>query len=294
MTGNTDTIRVGRKSTAASVRRARVEQLANQLDSNDFDKLLVAKDMLDAMGSEAGEVLQAILYRDAMMLRSYKRRTVALTAVTTLICLLFACITPLRLTLASTMTTFLMMFLLLGIGYDRRRSAAKRRLKNATTLLQRSPAPSAITALIEAMEVGDATTARLAEESLALLLPRLQAEDGTQLHTRHHACLHRALHGYNSTLIRAILQAFETVGDQRDVNPIKRLTACPVWIAENDHIRADARRCLAVIQERMEIRREEETLLRAPAVSISPETGLLQPAANNPPIEASFLLRPPA
>ena len=94
--------------------------------------------------------------------------------------------------------------------YDEHRTHG-RKLRPAVTLLHRIPDPASTAEMIEAMEAGDALTSALAAKSLAQLLPKLTEADGAILRTKYRAGLQRALHGCNTNLILAILNADEKI-----------------------------------------------------------------------------------
>lgn len=171
------------------------------------------------------------------------------------------------------------------------RRQSERRMHNVLTVLQKYEPGRSVGALIEAMRTGNETTYRLASDSLIAELARLQASDGLLLTARQRVWLCRALHGSHSELILAIVRAFERIGDAKAIPHVKRLTNCPVWLAEYDRIQEAARHCLPILQARAAEAQTARTYLRAATPPAAPEKVLLRPAPHEESASSALLVR---
>ena len=172
------------------------------------------------------------------------------------------------------------------LTYSTEQRITRQLVMKLVRLLQRHDVPESAGALIDAMETGDGAT-----PALVALLPRLRRQDAFLLNGRRRAILYREMRGYNSKLILAILQAFEQVGDDRAIPHVKRLTACPVWLADSERIEADADRCLRILCATAGEWKSRRLLLRTASAPAQIATGLVCPAQAPANVPSGQLLR---
>ena len=174
-------------------------------------------------------------------------------------------------------------------------SEEKRMRHLATLLMEQQPTDRLLERLgefIEPLASGSGGSYEAATLLLIRLLPQLKATDAGHLSTRHREILYRALRGRHSDLIRAILKAFEQVGDAQAIPHVKPLVNCPVWIANYGRIRQEAQECLAFLEIRAEEQQAERTLLRPGHALDGTGEHLLRPSDNETAPDVTNLLRP--
>ncbi|HZO89820.1 MAG TPA: hypothetical protein VFB38_15940 [Chthonomonadaceae bacterium] len=132
--------------------------------------------------------------------------------------------------------------------------------------------------LAEALEFGDKNIRAVAEDALIKLLPRLQASDASLLNEEQRACLNRALKGKNGALAKAILKAYEQVGDEKALPFVQKLAAGEGRAAKDASIRTAAQECLPYLEKLVAQQRASQTLLRAADAAETPPDVLLRPA----------------
>jgi hypothetical protein len=130
-----------------------------------------------------------------------------------------------------------------------------------------------------ALEYQDRELKAVAENKLTRLLPRLQVSDAPLLDEEQRKCLYRALRGRNTELVLAILKALEQVGDEQAVPYVQKLADGEGIAATALRIREAAQACLPALQQRAELERSRQTLLRAASASDTPSDVLLRPAS---------------
>lgn len=156
--------------------------------------------------------------------------------------------------------------------------SAGKRVQNILRLLQKYQVQEGVGAMLDALRIGNSETSALATRLLIMALPSLKPADAAWLENRHHVSLHRALHSSNQYLVVAALKALEQVGDCRAIGPVRRLTTCPVWIANGKQIEQAAQQCLLQLQQRNVQRQTRKSLLRAATISDVSSAHLLRPA----------------
>jgi hypothetical protein len=134
-------------------------------------------------------------------------------------------------------------------------------------------------------------------EALIRLLSRLQSSDARVLTEEHRHALNRVLGSgtlssgkENNRLIIAILKAYEQVGDESALPFVERL-AEGEKAGKNREVREAAQACLPFLQERVELERSRQTLLRAASASDTPSDVLLRPASGALEADPQQLLR---
>jgi hypothetical protein len=258
-------------------------EIAQWLGSSDLHRLLEAIEALDGMGPEADELLQSLLRNDLQRVHVGKRRFQSLSLLAVLLALLIFWGNAQIPGLAGTVALVLLFPAWLAapfavLWHDAHRTRS-RRLKHTAALLERRQSLVAVGALTETMALADNETSFQAATCLSQLLPRITSADGALLDARQRVHLQRALRGCNATLILAALDAFEQIGDARDIHAVRRLTACPEWIIDCYRIRARAKACLAVLEARAKEQRAGGTFLRA---ATAPSSENLLRAAKSP------------
>ncbi len=171
--------------------------------------------------------------------------------------------------------------------------AASQKQKSASIALARFDDVRAIGPLAEALEFRDKTVTPIAAQALKRLLPRLQASDSPLLNAAQRACLNRALNGKDAELTIAILKAWEQVGDESAISPVKRLTEGIGRGARNSMVVAAAQECLPFLFQSASRQQVGSQLLRAADEIIAPFDDLLRPAMPRPSSDPTEqLLRP--
>jgi hypothetical protein len=275
--------------------RTQEERIVEWLGSNDLHELLIATEALEKQGSESYRILRTLVQHDARRCREGKR---ALRLGGTLVVLAtlaiggWSIVSP---EVAGSAFGFLLLAIWLASPcilswYEEYRTHG-RRLSNTVALLYRIPLPDTAAEMIEALDVGDARTASLAAKSLTRLLPKVTEAEGALLQTKHHSALRRALRGYNSDLILAILKASTQILNQTAIRDVRRLTNCPDWLAESEQIQAAARTSLATLTVNSQRAQTVQTLLRSSSPPAEPGHELLRPAEGVRTEEAHQLLR---
>ena len=275
--------------------RTQEERIVEWLGSSDLHELLIATEALEKQGSESYRILRTLVQHDARKCREGKRALRiggALIVAATLVLTGWSIASPgiaggafgcllLAIWLASPCTLS---------WYEEYRTYG-RRLSNTVALLYRIPLPDTAAEMIEALDAGDAHTAALAAKSLTRLLPQVTEAEGALLQAKHHAALRRALRGYNSDLILAILKASSKVLNQAAIRDVRWLTNCPDWLAESEQIQAAARTSLAALTLISQREQTVQTLLRSSSPPAGPGHELLRPAEGVRSVEAHQLLR---
>lgn len=143
--------------------------------------------------------------------------------------------------------------------------------------------------LAEALEFRDKHTRQAAAEALIRLLPRLKASDAHLLNAKQRAILLRTFNrpASSAALIVAILKAYEQVGDESALEPVRSLLT-----ALNPRVQEAATECLPFLESRIAQQRASQTLLRAssPIETATPDM-LLRPALESGETNPQELLR---
>jgi hypothetical protein len=275
--------------------RTHQERIEEWLGSSDLHDLLTAVEALEKQGPDASGLLRSIVQHDARKCREGKRQVrlgVALVALTAIAILCWNVTYP---EIAGTGVGCLLLAIWLvspcAISWYEDYRTHGKRLNNAVALLHRIPRSSAVVEMIEALDAGDSRTASLAAKSLIVLLPQITETEGVPIQAKHQVMLRRALRGYNSDLILAILQASDGILDLSAIPDVRWLTRCPDWFAESEKIQAAACRSLTALQADNGRRRSIKTLLRASLPPAAPAEELLRPAAGAPVGNAHQMLR---
>ena len=116
-------------------------------------------------------------------------------------------------------------------------------------------------------------------------LPRILLESETDdfdlLNTAHRLFLNKALLGYDTELVTAVLTAWERAGDSRAIPFVEKLAAGRASAVGNPGIQQQAQECLIILQERAALVQNADTLLRASTAATTPDI-LLRPAYTAP------------
>lgn len=147
--------------------------------------------------------------------------------------------------------------------------------------------------LIEAMRVGDPLTQRASEPTLLRLLAALTPSDWYRLSPASRSFLNlRLLESSDPQLVRAILAAWEQIGNHDSIPFVERLSHGEGVLGGDFSIRHAAAEALPAIREAASRTATAETLLRATAAGES-ATALLRPASSAESSDQA-LLRPAA
>jgi hypothetical protein len=168
---------------------------------------------------------------------------------------------------------------------------ALRAQKQAATVLSVLKDPLAAGPLAECLAIDDRQIRYVTENALVRLLPQLRADHGQQLNDEQHRYLNRVLPGRNVELALAILNAYEQVGDHRDLLSVQTLAAGRGKSARRFEVREAARRCLPYLHKNAETLRAAQTYLRAAEASHEEES-LLRIAEEARTVDPRLLLRP--
>jgi len=204
--------------------------------------------------------------------------------------------------------TFWWLWLVFGGGAAAADAAASSRRKAARELA-RFDDPRAVNALAVAWQDGDSATRQVAAEALERLLPQLRASDAPLISEAGMSGLLSILSYRNVSppLWLAVLRALEQVGDARAIPAVKRVVSLPVPASVAlrvarafdpagverliEEIQSAARETLAALEERAELERQRNLLLRPAQASVE-EDRLLRPASGASESPAEQLLRP--
>lgn len=145
--------------------------------------------------------------------------------------------------------------------------------------------------LCDALGFGDAGMAKIAQETLIEILPRLQSTDAHLLNNEQRRELYKTLLTNNRLLILATLTALEQIGDEKALPIVEQLASSEPLTQNrlgvrkkalriaNLEIREAAQNCLPFLRERAAAQKASQELLRAS----SPDTNiadLLRPASS--------------
>ena len=245
--------------------------------------------------SASAKLLQALLTYEVQEYRRVRRNARTMAVLTFLLPLTILCVAAhggaLGMTLGFLLTATVWTA---GIGLflcQRDLNSVRTRVYEIVVTLHKNQMWAGIAALIDAMEFTDEPTACRARMAVIDLLPCLEAEDGVLLRNRQRTSLHRALRGSNAELILAILQALEQIGDSKAISYVQRLTSCPVWITDSEHISFMAKRCLLALNSRMEADQTARALVRAVSASTADSEILVRPTCREEAREPKELLR---
>ncbi len=123
--------------------------------------------------------------------------------------------------------------------------------------------------LCDVLGFRDADMARIAQEALIEILPRLKSSDSHLLNREQRDRLYGTLSGDNRPLIFATLKALEQVGDERAIPFVDKLAnGMRMAKTEENEVWAAANHCLPFLRERAAAQKASAELLRAS----SPET----------------------
>jgi hypothetical protein len=162
--------------------------------------------------------------------------------------------------------------------------------RNATVALTRYDDIRAVGALADGLGFEQQYLRIVVEQPLIRLLPRLHASDAHLLNKSQRDILNRQLDrmSANPDLIKAILLAWQQVGDQNALLNVKHLAANRFRSPE---IRRAAQDCLPFLAQRVAEQNAANTLLRAAGDTATSPGELLRPAHGSTVICADELLR---
>jgi HEAT repeat protein len=150
-------------------------------------------------------------------------------------------------------------------------------------------------ALAETLEWPDRRVQDMAARALVRLLPRLRASDARLLSPTQRGCLYRVLSmrhvGRDSTLVLAILQALQQVGDEAAIPYVQRLARSTTFGPTQRKVRQAAEECLPYLRNSADMQRASQTLLRASAQENVASDALLRPAYTNTTTEPAEMVR---
>ncbi|HSV74169.1 MAG TPA: hypothetical protein VLH79_10455 [Chthonomonadales bacterium] len=203
---------------------------------------------------------------------------------------------------------FWWMWLVFGGGAAAADVAATSR-RRAAQEVARFDDPRAVNALAVAWRDGDSATRKVATDALERLLPQLRASHAPLITEAGMAGLLSILTFHNVTpaLWMGVLRALEQVGDSRAIPAVKRMVNLPVQVSVAmrmartfeparidrvmEELQAAARETLAALEERAELERQRNLLLR-PAQAAVDDERLLRPATGGTGSPTEQLLRP--
>ncbi|HLK61121.1 MAG TPA: hypothetical protein VKU00_31455 [Chthonomonadaceae bacterium] len=172
--------------------------------------------------------------------------------------------------------------------------------------------------LADMLAISETGARKLAERALLALLPQLKTSDARLLNTRQRENLHsilidpsnvveaalkmdlnrrrraRTQQAYiekSRPLALALIQAYQQVGDERDLPVVQRLAEGNGVLAKDAEIRAAAQNCLPFLQANAERNRTSQMLLRAAPPPSMTSAELLRPVAALSPNDPQQLLR---
>ena len=137
----------------------------------------------------------------------------------------------------------------------------------------------------------DKILACTARESVMACLPDMKEGDYSLLSPQQRGILYRSLAGTDVELIRAVLWALPTLGDEQALPYLQALALGQGMLEGNEEIRRAAQECLPLLQANLARKRSPQTLLRASSVSATKSEELLHPAQDVGESEAQQLLR---
>ena len=153
-----------------------------------------------------------------------------------------------------------------------------------------------IGAIIEGLRIDSETDG--AQELLTNMLPHLQTSDAHRLDARHRAILNSRLgtrtlfrSKADSTLIRAILTAYEQIGDSKAVPFVERLASGRGYARRDKSVQQAAQECLPFLYANGQNETHRQNLLRASAATPDAPHLLLRSALVTPETDPRLLLR---
>jgi hypothetical protein len=161
--------------------------------------------------------------------------------------------------------------------------------KHAAGMLALLDDPLAVGPLSECLRIDDGQVRRLTHEALVRLLPQIRPNDAHSLTDDQHRCLNHALAGKDTDLSRAILAAYEQVGDGRDLVAVEELADGRSPASKNARVREAAQECVPYLRLRAQKQRAAQTYLRPSAVTDG-DAALLRAAAQSDAGDLPFLL----
>jgi hypothetical protein len=275
--------------------RTQQERIAEQLSSSDLDEVLTAMEALEKIGPEASDFLQSIVQHDARKYREGRKQLRSGAILIVLVALAILSWNVIYPGIAGVGAGCLLLAVWLAtpcaLSWYGNYRTYRRRLSNVVALLHRAPLPNASAEMLEALSNGDSRTVSLATRSLTQLLPQLTNSEAAVLQAHYQISLRRALRGYDSNLILAILEASEEILNPAAIPEVRRLTHCPDWIAASEQIQAAARRSLTALEADARRLQTVQTLLRASSPPKTPSAELLRQATGVPTSQVHQMLR---
>lgn len=169
--------------------------------------------------------------------------------------------------------------------------AASRLHTNAASELAKYDDVRTVGLYVDLLDVQDRGLRTVARDTLARLLPQIQAGNANLLSDSQRQTLAQALlKGRNEPLSKAILQAFTQIGDTRVLPQVQRVADGKGDGSWSVDVRVAARDCLFALQLRQEQEQAAQTLLRASASAETPQE-LLRASQSVPDTAPQELLR---
>ncbi len=144
----------------------------------------------------------------------------------------------------------------------------------------------------EVLEAADKQIVALAETKLTELLPRLQASDAHLLNPEQRSILNKSLIQAESGFVKAILKAYEQIGDSTAIPFVEKLTRGEGKAGGDAEVVAAANACLPFLIQRAKQQEQSQTLLRASEGNAAAPENLLRPANATIETQPDTLLRP--
>ena len=171
--------------------------------------------------------------------------------------------------------------------------ASTDQMKNAARKLSSFNDVRAVGVFVEALDWTDSRdVVKLAEGKLLELLPQLQASDANLLNGEQRAILNRKLLTEESVFVRAILKAYEQIGDSAAIPIVERLARGEGKAWSDPALIESAKACLPFLQMRAKQQEQSQTLLRGSESNIIALETLLRPANATLETQPETLLRP--
>jgi len=164
--------------------------------------------------------------------------------------------------------------------------------KNVTRALARFDDVRTVGAFVEALEFPDKDIVAMAEQKLTELLPRLQASDAYLLNKEQREILNRQLVKSDGLIVKAILSAYEQVGDSAAIPAVSKLARGEGKGGKMPLNVSAAIACLQFLEIRAKQQEQAQTLLRASESTATAPEMLLRPAHATTETQPETLLRP--
>ena len=155
-----------------------------------------------------------------------------------------------------------------------------KRRKKTVEALAKSNDVRIVGPLCDTLSFRDAEMAKIAQETLIKILPRLQASDAHLLNREQRDRLYGTLTSGNKPLTLATLKALEQIGDEKAIPEVEKLANGTRFAnIEENEIRDAANHCLPFLRERAAAQKAGQELLRASGLNMN-TADLLRPTSS--------------